>query len=105
MSLDFYLYSRVEHANHNITHNLAEMADALGIYKCLWRPTENGFYEAGEIIPLLEKAIKKAERYPDKYRKYDSENGWGTYKNFIPWLKEVLQSCKDYPKARIEADI
>ena len=51
MSLDFYLYvdvdtggeepHRTDLCDKNITHNLTEMADKAGIYKCLWRPDEN----------------------------------------------------------------
>lgn len=34
------LYSR------NITHNLGRMAQAAGIYECLWRPEEHGITHA-----------------------------------------------------------
>jgi len=34
----------------NITHNLGQMADRADIYKCLWRPDENGFEFAEQII-------------------------------------------------------
>lgn len=38
MSLDFYLTQDGKEVFHlNITHNLGQMADVAGIYKCLWQ--------------------------------------------------------------------
>ena len=99
MSLDIYLKNTVAHKN--ITHNLGEMAEVLGIYKLLWRPEELFISEARELIEPLKEAIEKMEKYPARYKKHDSENGWGTYENFLPWLKEFLRDCEVNPSAEV----
>ncbi len=106
MSLDFRLsYKNDGHFNEvfskNITHNLGKMADEAGIYKALWRPDENGFKKASDIIAILEKGLKELQDNPENFKKYNSENGWGLYKHFVPFVKEVLEACKENPNAEI----
>ena len=103
MSLDFYLekMAPTEVFSANITHNLGAMATQAGIYKILWRPEENGYKQAHEIINELERGIKEMKAAPDYFRTFDSENGWGTYDDFIPWLEKVLAACKEHPEAKI----
>lgn len=103
MSLDFYLYAGGRNiVNHNITHNLNRMAEAAGIYGALWRPDENGFVRAGEIIPLLREGLIKMWGDPEHYKTFDAPNGWGTYDNFVPWVGRVLADCETYPDAVIQ---
>jgi hypothetical protein len=85
----------------NITHNLARMAEAAGFYKQLWRPEETDVVTASQLGFHIEKGIIELESSPDKYKEFSASNGWGTYEQFIPWLKELLQACKDYPDAII----
>lgn len=107
MSLDIYFNDPTatyegDHLHwQNITHNLGEMADMAGIYNCLWRPEENGINTAGELIPLLEKAIKDMEDRPEYYKQFDADNGWGVYDDFLPWLRRLLEKAKEYPLATI----
>ena len=103
MSLDFSL-TRIQETSVfdvNITHNLGTMAGKAGIYYALWRPEEKGLEFASEIIPILEKGLKKLKAKPKYYKKFDAENGWGTYKHFVPFVEEVLEACKRYPEAKI----
>lgn len=88
----------------NITHNLTPMANKAGIYKCLWRPEENGFETAGQLIEPLKRAIEIMQSNPEEFRKLDAKNGWGTYDQFLPWLIELLENCEAYPMALIESD-
>ncbi len=55
MSLDVYLEIMQPAVVYesNITHNLTEMADAVGIYKYLWRPEELGITKAKDLIKPL----------------------------------------------------
>jgi hypothetical protein len=85
----------------NITHNLGKMAEQAGFYKQLWRPEETDVVTASHLGHHIEKGIVELESKPDHYRQFSATNGWGTYDQFIPWLKELLQACKDYPDARI----
>ena len=117
MGLDFSIYKEVkcpycgEVINKeevfwvNITHNLNIMAKEAGIYKVLWRPSETNIFRASEAISILEIGLNKLLSEPEKYKKLNSPNGWGTYKHFVPFVKKVLEECKDYPDGFIVADI
>lgn len=103
MSLDFYL-TRIKPTtvfDANITHNLGEMAEKAGIYYALWRPEEKGFKLAKDIILVLEKGLEKLKSKPSYYKKFNSDNGWGLYEHFVPFVEEVLNACKEFPDAEI----
>ena len=106
----------------NITHNLGEMAGKAGIYEALWRPykldkncpkefddytAELAFEEAHEyfakdIINVLEKGLKDLKEKPDYYKQFNSENGWGLYEHFVPFVEKYLEACKENPDCLIE---
>lgn len=86
----------------NITHNLGAMAEAAGIYEALWRPEDIGAKFAADIILVLEKGLNELECFPETYSAYNSENGWGVYKDFVPFVTKYLQACREYPEAIIE---
>jgi hypothetical protein len=86
----------------NITHNLNKMAMAVDIYVPLWRPEEKGFTKAEDIIEQVELGLEELKSNPKKYKEYDSDNGWGLYIHFVPWVEDVLKACKEHPKAIIE---
>lgn len=104
MSLDFTLkrVQPVEVFSSNITHNLGLMAEAAGIYQCLWRPEELGIKQAGELVGPLGIGLGKLVANPDHFRKFDSPNGWGTYDNFVRFVTQVLNACIEHPDAEIE---
>lgn len=104
----------------NITHNLNKMADEAGIYEALWRPyklkTDRVFdtydkelafeescrIQAKEIIPILEEGIERLKSDPRYFKRFNAENGWGTYEQFLPWVSKYLKACTEYPDAVIE---
>lgn len=92
-----YLYSS------NITHNLWKMASEAGIYEALWRPEEIKAKYAKDIIPLLEKGLADLKARPEHFEQFNSPNGWGMYKNFVPFVAKYLKACKEYPEAIIKA--
>lgn len=89
----------------NITHNFGRMAEAAGIYKCLWRPEECSppIATAEQCIPILMSGLILLRGDPHRFRKFDAANGWGTYEQFVPWVERVLAACREYPLARVEA--
>ena len=112
MSLDIWLEievdtggkepHKVELFSSNITHNLNTMAEEAGIYKALWRPDE--LWEnptANKLIPHLEAGLLKLKSHPEHYKQFDASNGWGTYKDFVPFVEKVLIACKKHPKASV----
>jgi hypothetical protein len=108
----------------NITHNLGEMADEAGLYEALWRPyrlkegynvpeddyeverefESNCVIQAKEIIPILEKGLKELVSHPEKYKKFNPSNGWGSYESLIKFTKAYLLACIANPEAEIETD-
>lgn len=106
MSLYFYL-KRVQPTtifDVNITHNLGLMAEAAGIYQCLWRPEELGITKAHQMIEPLSVGLARLVAEPDHYRQFDSPNGWGVYDNFVPFVQKVLNACIENPDADVEVD-
>ena len=107
----------------NITHNLGEMASKAGLYEALWRPyrlrlnytkeleadskkewefEDSQTILAEELIPVIEKGLAKLKAKPAYYKKYDSPNGWGLYEHFVPFVKEYLKACKQFPKSVVK---
>jgi len=107
----------------NITHNLNKMADKAGIYESLWQPhrLKEGYHtipkddheaewefeqsqtiKANEIIAPLERGLSDLKARPENFKKFNSPNGWGMYKHFIPFVEGYLKACKEYPDAIVE---
>jgi len=111
MSLTLYLQKHCDHCDHteelwsgDITHNLADMALACGLYKVLWRPDENGFDSAGFMIDNIEFGIENLRTFPVAYEEMNPENGWGDYDNLLNFAIDCLAACKKYPDASVVAD-
>ena len=119
MSLDVYLHSQEKRKNQcghcgstyekqeelywaNITHNLSKMAEEAGIYKALWRPEEINAIRADQIILPLTKGLALLKSDPERFKKLNAPNGWGTYEHFVPFVEEYLNACKENPYAIIE---
>ena len=103
MSLDVYL-TRTQPTtvfDANITHNLGAMAEEAGIYKHLWRPEEIGITKASQLIEPLREGIALMKIEPLRFEKHNPTNGWGSYKDFVPWLERYLAACEEYPDADV----
>lgn len=85
----------------NITHNLNTMAMEAGIYHALWRPEEIKASRAKDIIMPLTKGLLSLLKEPDVYKKYNPENGWGTYETLVDFTRLYLEACIEYPYAQI----
>jgi hypothetical protein len=103
MSLDVMLTTLrpTEIYSGNITHNLGKMATAAGIYEHLWRPEEIGITKAHQLIEPLQAGLAKLEADPAEYEAYNSPNGWGLYKHFVPFVRNYLEACEANPDADI----
>jgi len=98
------IYDDAKLADVNITHNLNKMADAVGLYEVLWKPDEIGITIASQMIPSLEKGIKKLREDPEKYKAFNAPNGYGNYEDFVRFCDSVLHWCNKYPDSMIEAN-
>jgi hypothetical protein len=87
-----------------ITHNLASMANACGLYEALWKPDENGIEYAEQLIPILKLGFKFLCENEHDYRVYEPKNGWGTYIRLVSFVKEYLIACEKYPKSKIRVE-
>lgn len=117
MSLDVYLNRTVylsydkgvtyteqqeEVYSANITHNLAEMASKAGIYEALWEPEEINAEKAKDIIEIVEAGLTDLKNRPEYFKQFNSPNGWGIYKHFVPFVEKYLNALKENPEACIE---
>ncbi len=91
----------VELFSANVTHNLNHMAHEAEIYEHLWRPNEIGITQASQLIKPLRNGITMLLDDPSKFKNLNPSNGWGSYKDFVPWVKDYLVACETYPEAII----
>jgi hypothetical protein len=103
MSLDVYLTAvrPTEVYSANITHNLNSMAKEAGIYQHLWRPEELAISKAGQLIEPLRAGLALLKADPERFKKFNAENGWGLYEHFVPFVDRYLAACIDYPDADV----
>lgn len=101
MSLDIWLtvVRPVVVHDQNITHNLNRMAEAAGIYRAVWHL--DGIKTASDLIPILEKGIADMEQRPEYFSTFNAPNGWGMYEHFLPWLRKLLDACRENPMAEV----
>lgn len=85
----------------NITHNLNTMADRAGIYLHLWRPEEIGISKARQLIKPLRAGLTRLSANEEFYRKFEPENGWGTYSTLVSFVQEYLDACVKYSDASV----
>lgn len=85
----------------NVTHNLNTMAGEAGIYKCLWRPDEIGIEKAKQLVEPLLKGLALLESEPEKFKRFNPANGWGTYEGLVSFVREYLEACGEYPDADV----
>lgn len=77
------LWADIGNCEANITWNLREMIrKSTGLE---WKNEEdNGLVK--DVIPFIIHGLEELERFPNKYKQYESPNGWGTIsgcKNFF----------------------
>ena len=100
MSLDLSFVDADGHdlENFNITHNLAKMARAAGLYDVLW-----GAYDlpAHEMIEPLCRGISFMHQNEEELRaKYDPPNLWGDFTGLSNFAGRILLFCLKNPGAK-----
>ena len=102
MGLSIILYENDDILYHgNITHNLGLMANKANIYTLVWRPEEIGIQKAKDIIQPLYEGLIDLQIRPNYYSKFNANNGWGMYKDFVIFVKDYLRACRSYPETDI----
>lgn len=79
----------------NITWNLRAMiVHSTGLE---WKNEENNGL-AKDIIPSIQKGLTELTEHPEKYRKYEAPNGWGTVEGCKRFFHEILNAYEElYP--------
>lgn len=85
----------------SITHNLNKMAQKAGLYEVMWYPDKLEIKTANQAIKYLEKGLKYLKQNKNQLKKYEPENGWGTYDNLVEFVAEYLSNCRQYPDSQI----
>lgn len=109
MSLNIYLEQEIDFGgpdgpekqtvlDKNITHNLNRMWHHIGVYDALYM---SGGDLAEKHYPALAVGLDRMLERPNECRTFDAPNGWGTYEHALPWLREVAEAFRKYPKATI----
>jgi hypothetical protein len=103
MSLNVYLNAvrPICVFNYNITHNLYQMAKEAGISEHLWDPNGIGIKTAEQLIEPIANGLALLESDPQRFKKFNSENGWGTYEGLVKMLRLYLEACKENPDAEV----
>jgi hypothetical protein len=107
LDVDLMVTQPVSVYSGNITHNLNSMAAAvvlsngLTLYQILWRPDEHGLKFARDISDLLDEGWNILLSDPEKYKKYDPPNGWGSYDGLCNFVYRYRNACWDNPDAEL----
>jgi len=43
------------------------------------------------------------EQDPERFRAFNSSNGWGLYEHFVPFVRDYLTACEANPDAVVTA--
>jgi hypothetical protein len=80
---------------NGLTWNLMPMMDALNI-----APREQLHDKTGkEIAHIMHTVHNEMMDNPDKYTRFNPENGWGSYENLKDWCNKLLIIAVNNPKA------
>jgi hypothetical protein len=107
LDVDLMVIEPVSVFSLNITHNLGKMAEEVKLsngktlYDVLWRPDENEYYTAEDISELLDEGWNILLSDPEKYKKFNPENGWGEYDGLCNFVYEYRNACWDRPSAEL----
>jgi hypothetical protein len=85
----------------SLTVNLAAMAKSAGLYHVLWSPKEQGILKAADLVKPLSRGLETLKDDPERFRKFDPSNGWGSYDEFIGFVARLLAVCEQNPDAQV----
>jgi len=86
-------------AEGDMTHNVSGMWREAGIYEALY---ESEGKRVKEILPALKIGLGDMLNRPEAYKKYEPSNGWGTYRDAVRFLVDIIQNFGEYPEGVIK---
>lgn len=94
-----------------VTHGLAGMAAAAGIYEILWHPErlhsdkkEPGVVTARELIKPLDVGLVRLCK-DDSLNRFSPLPRRGNRRVLIHFAREYLHACRDWPDAKVTAEV
>ena len=52
---------------------------------------------------VTKKQLKEMKEEPERFKAFNASNGWGLYKDFVPWIERYIEALKEYPDLHIHA--
>jgi hypothetical protein len=108
LDVDLMVTQPVSVYEANITHNLGKMAEAvelsngMTLYQVLWRPDEQESLKfARDISELLDEGNNILLSDPEKFKKFNPENGWGSYDGLVNFVYRYRNACWETPDAEL----
>ena len=107
LDVDLMVTQPVSVFDANITHNLGKMAsevklsNGMTLYQVLWRPDESNLKYARDIADLLEEGWNILMADPEHFKKFNPENGWGSYDGLEKFVYKYRNACWDNPDAEL----
>ena len=101
MSLDFSLREMrmTDIFDVNVTHNLTRMASEAGLYEVMWR-SQDHYRTAAEMIPALRSGLVELRSDPERFKKFNPPNWWGSYEALVEAAEKILRACEESPSAK-----
>lgn len=88
----------------NITSNLRQMATAVQLYECLWRPDEIDITHAHQLIKPLQNGLNTLLSNKNSLEIFNDKDGWGTHEQLCDFVYSYLKACYRYPDALVKFD-
>lgn len=86
-------YVSVGNCDANITWNLREMiVKSTGLE---WKNEENNGL-CKDVIPHIADGLAELIKYPEKYKQYESPNGWGTLAGCKQFFMQILDDWESF---------
>lgn len=86
------VYAVIGHPEYDSpTYNLRDMFVA-----CMdWDYTQGEWYHMPDVLPAIRRGVTELVCHPEKYRKYEPDNGWGNLNSAYTALKSILDWFSD----------
>lgn len=56
---------------------------------------------ARDLIEPLTRGLTLLKSDPERFKRLNPENGWGSYAGFVPWVERYLHACERWPDAEV----
>lgn len=90
-------YVEVGECDANITWNLREMIEKSTGLEWL-NEASNGLCK--NVVPQIANGLAELIKYPEKYKQYEADNGWGTIEGCKRFFTTIINDwnnfCEDY---------